>query len=384
MKTAKKLTALLLAVAMAFSLAACGAAKTTETSPSASAAASAAADSTTVTVTDHAGNQVTVPKNAQRIAVCDIYPLPSVLSVFFDSADRIVGMPDVSMSAAKSGLLGQLYPNILKAETGFIKGTEVNTEELMKLKPDVVFYSADDPKLGEQLKTAGFAAVAVSASKWNYDCVETLNQWVALLSQIFPENDKTKTVQDYSEKVMKQIKDKTSTLTDSQKKRAFFLFKYDDSTMMTSGEHFFGNWWAETTGAVNVSKELPTENAAAVTMEQVVQWNPDVIFITNFTKAQPDDLYNNKIGSNDWSAVAAVQKKQVYKMPLGMYRSYTPGADTPVTLLWMAKTLYPDLFKDVDITKETEDYYKAVFGITLTDEQANAIFAPAASAANGF
>ena len=381
MKTAKKLTALLLAVAMILSLAACGAGKTIETSPSASAAAT---DSTTVTVTDHAGNQVTVPKNAQRIAVCDIYPLPSVLSVFFDSADRIVGMPDVSMSAAKSGLLGQLYPNILNAQTGFIKGTEVNTEELMKLKPDVVFYSADDPKLGEQLTAAGFAAVAISASKWDYDCVETLKEWVALLSQIFPENDKTKTVQDYSEKVMKQIKDKTSTLSENQKKRAFFLFKYDDSTIMTSGEHFFGNWWAESTGAVNVSKELPNENAAAVTMEQIYQWNPDVIFITNFTKAQPDDLYNNKIGSNDWSAIAAVQKKQVYKMPLGMYRSYTPGADTPVTLLWMAKTLYPDLFSDVDITKETEDYYKAVFGITLTDEQANSIFASAASAANGF
>lgn len=381
MKTAKKLTALLLAVAMVLSLAACGAGKTTETSPSASAAAT---NSTTVTVTDHAGNQVTVPKNAQRIAVCDIYPLPSVLSVFFDSADRIVGMPDVSMSAAKSGLLGQLYPNILNAQTGFIKGTEVNTEELMKLKPDVVFYSADDPKLGEQLTAAGFAAVAISASKWDYDCVETLKEWVALLSQIFPENDKTKTVQDYSEKVMKQIKDKTSTLSENQKKRAFFLFKYDDSTIMTSGEHFFGNWWAESTGAVNVSKELPNENAAAVTMEQIYQWNPDVIFITNFTKAQPDDLYNNKIGSNDWSAIAAVQKKQVYKMPLGMYRSYTPGADTPVTLLWMAKTLYPDLFSDVDITKETEDYYKAVFGITLTDEQANSIFASAASAANGF
>ena len=380
MKSMRKTLPLLLVLCMVLSLAACGTVKT-ETSASPSAGA---ADSATVTVTDHAGNQVTVPKNAKRIAVCDIYPLPSVLAVFFDSADRIVGMPDVSMSAAKSGLLGQLYPNILKAQTGFIKGTEVNTEELMKLKPDIVFYSADSPKLGEQLTQAGFAAVAISASKWNYDCVETLNQWIALLSQIFPENDKTKVVQDYSEKVIKQISDKTSTLTDSRKKRALFLFKYDDSTIMTSGEHFFGNWWAETTGAVNIAKELPTENAVAVTMEQIYQWNPDVIFITNFTKAQPDDLYNNKIGSNDWSAVSAVQKKQVYKMPLGMYRSYTPGADTPVTLLWMAKTLYPDLFSDVDITKETEDYYRAVFDVTLTDEQAKSIFAPAAAAANGF
>lgn len=380
MRNAKRICALLLAVCMVLPMAACGKAKT-EASPTASAAAN---DSATVTVTDHNGNQVTVPKNAKRIVVCDLYPLPSVLSVFFDSADRIVGMPDVSMSAAKSGLLGQLYPNILNAETGFIKGTEVNTEELMKLKPDVVFYSADSPQLGEQLKAAGFAALAVSASKWNYDCVETLKQWIALLSQIFPENDKTQIVQDYSEKVMKRISDKTSTLTDEQKKRVFFLFKYDDTTIATSGEHFFGNWWAESVGAVNVAKELTTDNAAPVTMEQIYSWNPDMIFVTNFTKAQPDDLYNNTIGANDWSAVSAVKNEQVYKMPLGMYRSYTPGADTPVTLLWMAKTVYPDLFSDVDITKETKDYYSAVFGVTLTDEQANSIFKPASAAANGF
>ena len=67
-------------------------------------------------------------------------------------------------------------------------------------------------------------------------------------------------------------------------------------------------------------------------------------------------------------------------MPLGMYRSYTCGVDTPVTLLWIAKTVYPDLFKDIDITEETKKYYKEVFGITLTDEQATKIFAPTSKA----
>ena len=54
--------------------------------------------------------------------------------------------------------------------------------------------------------------------------------------------------------------------------------------------------------------------------------------------------------------------------------------DTPVTLLWLAKTVYPDLFRDVDITAKTKDYYKTVFNIALTDKQANKIFAPAAAA----
>ena len=107
---------------------------------------------------------MTVPRRIDRIVVCDILPLPSVLSVFFDSAENLVGIAPSSMSAAQNSLLSQLYPEILNAETGFMNGTDVNTEELMKLAPDVVFYSAMNPSLGEKLQTAGFCAVAVSAN----------------------------------------------------------------------------------------------------------------------------------------------------------------------------------------------------------------------------
>ena len=75
---------------------------------------------------------------------------------------------------------------------------------------------------------------------------------------------------------------------------------------------------------------------------------------------------------------------RIYKMPLGLYRSYTPGADTPMTLLWMAKTTYPDLFSDIDMNARVKDYYKTVFGIELTDAQVERIFAPTAEAGAGF
>ncbi len=135
---------------------------------------------------DDNGNHRQAAVNVKRIAVCDIYPLPSVLCVFFDSADNIVGMPNESMTAAKNSLLGKLYPKILKANTGFINGSNVNVEELLKLKPDVVFYSASSKELGAQLRNAGFNAVAVSVNKWGYNSIKTLNHWIALLSQDFP------------------------------------------------------------------------------------------------------------------------------------------------------------------------------------------------------
>lgn len=335
-------------------------------------------------VVDHADNEVEVPDQIDRIVVCDIYPLPSVLTVFFDSADKIVGMAPPSMTAAQNGLLGELYPSILDAETGFIDGSDVNMEELLKLEPDIVFYSASQPAQGEQLAAAGIPAVAVSVNKWDYNCIETLNNWIALLGEIFPENEKTEVVQEFSNLAYDMVQERVKDIPEEERERVFVLFQYNDTTLLTSGKQFFGQWWADAIGAVNVAEELSQDNSVAVSMEQIYAWDPSLIFITNFNTYTPDDLYENTVEGYDWSGIRAIEDKRAYKMPLGMYRSYTPGADTPVTLLWMAKTAYPDLFEDVDITREAKDYYKNVFGIELTDEQVASIFAPPEDAGTGF
>ena len=334
----------------------------------------------TITITDHNGNVVTVPENIERIAVGNILPMPSVLSVFFDSAEKIVGMPAGCMTAAENSLLSELYPEILDAETGYINGAEINIEELMKLDVDVVIYNAANAETGDQLAKAGIPGVAVSVNKWDYDAIETLNQWIALLSEMFPENDRVEQVQEYSQKSYDLVQERVAGLSDEERAKIFFLFQYSDSTIATSGNHFFGQYWADAIGAVNVGEEVDKDNSITVNMEQIYAWNPEHILITNFTSAQPEDLYNNTIGSYNWSAIDAIKNENVDKMPLGMYRSYTCGVDTPVTLLWMAKTVYPELFEDINITEETKSYYKDVFGIELTDEQAEMIFAPPAEA----
>ena len=80
----------------------------------------------------------------------------------------------------------------------------------------------------------------------------------------------------------------------------------------------------------------------------------------------------------------AVSTRQVYKLPLGTYRSYTPSTDTPVTLLWMAQKVYPELFEDIDINAEVRDYYQQLYGIQLTDEQIEKMYHPSSDAADGY
>lgn len=401
MKKMKKLLCVMLAGVMVLSSVGCvgskdADAKAQETAAAEVKAEAAAEEKTEVAETeaeaktgthvivDHLGLEVEVPYEVNRIAVGNILPLPSVLTVFFDSAEKLVGMSPNSMSAAKNGLLGELYPEILDVSTGYMNGTDINLEELMKLEPDVVIYSASQPEQGEQLRNAGFAAVAVSVNKWEYNAIETLNQWISLLSEICPDNDKTEIVASHSKEIYDMVQERVAGIPEEERERVYFLFKYTDTSMETSGSKFFGQFWADASGAVNVAEEITTDNQAAANMEQVYEWNPTTIFISNFTAAQPDDIYNNTIGNYDWSAIDAVKNQKVYKMPLGMYRSYTPGVDTPVTLLWFAKTTYPELFEDIDIIQETKDYYKEVFGVTLTDDQAASIFAPNAEAGKGF
>ena len=335
----------------------------------------------THTVVDHAGDTVEVPNTINRIAVGSFYPLASVIAEYLGSAEKIVGIHPVSMSAAENGLLGQIYPEILNANTAFISGDEVNLEELLILKPDIVIGVGQEQ--AKAIREAGIPAVTTSASAWKYDIIETYEHWIDLLDQIFGGSDFAKKAMEKSDAVHADIIEKTKDIPDDQKARVLVLFKYTDAAMVASGVNFFGQWWCESVNAYNVASEVPDGSILKISMEQVYEWNPDIIIITNFCGTQPEDLYNNAIGTDDWSTINAVKNKRVYKMPLGLYRSYTPGGDSPVTMQWMASVIYPDLFKDTDIRKIAKEYYKEMCGYDLSDEQLDMMFIPSRDAARG-
>ena len=368
----------ILAAALTVTLAACS--STGSAASSASSANEEVNVPETVTITDHADRTVEVPTNPDKVAILGIYPLASMLSVYLNSAETIVAMEPASANAAKNSVLIDLYPEIGDITTDILSGEDLNIEALVALEPEVVYYNAADTADLEKLENAGITAVAFSPTKWKFDVIETFRQWIALLDQIYPSSSKNaKLVDQYSTDIYNMIQETVADVEEPQK--VLFLYQYDENAMITSSSRFFGEWWCKAVGAVNVASDVQAETAnAKITMENVYEWNPDVIVITNFTTATPDDLYNNAIGTDDWSTVKAVQDGRVYKMPLGTYRTYTPSSDTPMTLLWLAQAVYPEKFADVDVRAEVSDYYSELFGITLTDDQIDQMYTPNAAA----
>ncbi len=331
-----------------------------------------------VTITDHAGREVTVKTNPERVVIGDILPLPSVLTIFLNSPEAIVAMQPASMAAAKEGILSELYPEILNVSTDIMKGDEMNIEALLELEPDIVFTSSLAQETLQQLEDVGISTVVVSPTKWQYNCIETYDHWIELLSRIWPSNDfDSQRIHDLSTEKFDLIQDRVKDIPEEERKKVLFLFQYSDSKIVTSGRSFFGQWWCDAVGGRNAAESVAADNVnAVITMEQIYEWDPDVILITNFNPAQPEDLYTNAIGDYDWSTVKAVKEGQVFKMPLASYRTYTPGVDAPMTLEWMAQKVYPELFEEFDVAADVRDYYKELYGIDLTDEQIERMYHP--------
>ena len=373
----KKLLTLILTGGLVFSLAGCQSSDNTQ----ATKYETKVEQSAVKTVIDHEGVEVKVPLEINRIVVGNTWPLASALSVYLGGADKIVGMHPASMGAAENGLLKEVYPEILNAKTDFIKDSQINIEELLKLNPDIVI--GVNKEEAESIRKAGIPALTVSVSKWDYDTVKTYDEWNDLFDQIFGESEITDKISKYSKDTYNMIQDRVSNIADEDKKKVLILHRYDDESMTTSSSKFFGQYWCESVGAINVGQSIEGTGLVDINMEQVYKWNPDIVIISNFTSTQPEDLYNNSISGDDWSTVNAVKNGQVYKMPLGLYRTFTPGADTPVTLQWFAKTVYPKLFEDVDIKKVTKSYYKEYYNIDMNDEQVNRMYNPPRESANG-
>ena len=66
----------------------------------------------------------------------------------------------------------------------------------------------------------------------------------------------------------------------------------------------------------------------------------------------------------------AVKDGRVYVNPDGvMYWDYS--SEGVLLMMFIAKTLHPDIFEDLDLVKEVKEFYSRFYGYELTDDQAN-------------
>jgi len=312
------------------------------------------------TIIDQRGKRVKVPGEINRIVTLPI-PLPSMIVAVDGNGKRIVGMHPKSKSAVEESTLKNISPELMNVSTAFVQeGFTVNIEELVKLQPDVVFQWKHQPEEIEKIENAGIPVIALQ-----YGTQQDLEAWLKILGELLDKKQQVNKIINYHHEVINDIRNRTSTINEKDKPRVMYLNGPEPST---NGGDSYNHFWITASGGCNVAADIEG-TGKYVNMEQVLRWNPEIIYIGNFCNLQADDLFKNKIQGQDWSHVAAVKNRRVYKIPLAGYRWDPPSVESPLMLKWLAQKHYPEIFADYSMAAELKEFYRNIYNYELSDEE---------------
>lgn len=330
----------------------------------------------TRTITDHAGNTIEVPEKIERIVIDQIPILSTYMAYHHGKAPYIVGYAGSLKQVISNTVLKDIAPELLDSQNTVQSQSDINIEEIMKLKPDVIFYNASNKEHYETLKKTGIPCVGFATVGTNgpADPIDRYTQWLKLLEDVFGENGKTDDFIKAGQDIVKDVEERISNIDDSKKPTGVILWKYVQGVPMVAGKGVFGDFWLNRIGVKNLANE--TKGFAKVSIEQFYQWNPDILYLDGpgLLDITTKDVFENSVEGINFSNMKAVKDKKVYNTKLGMWNWFTPNPDGPLVLAWLAKSTYPEEFKDYDLKAMIKDYYKTWYDYELTNEQIEDMF----------
>lgn len=327
-------------------------------------------------VLDHAGHEVEVPNKIEKIVIDQVPILSTYMAYNEGKAPYIVGYAGSLKQVIADTVLKDMAPELLDA-TNTVQGqSDINVEEIMKLKPDVIFYNAKNQDRYEKLSKTGVPCIGfvTMGADTPADPINRYGEWLKLLEDVFGEKGKMDDFLKAGDDIVKDVEERIAKVPDEKRPSGMILWKYQEGTPIVAGKGTFGDFWLKRLKVNNVAGEA--KGYANVNVEQIYSWNPDIFYLDGpgLLNIKTEDVYNNSVEGFDFSNLKSVKDKRVYNSKLGMWNWLTPNPDAPLVLAWLASETYPEAFKDYDLNKVIKDYYQKWYNYELTDEQIEDMF----------
>jgi len=312
-----------------------------------------------IIVTDYLGNQVKVKQNPDHIG--SLFAVSSHVIAMYGDVEKIVTIPEGN---TRDFLFCEIYPQILNAR--IVKGNNVlNIEEVAKKpRPEVLIANPEvtlDSSTVKNLTKLGIPIVTIA-----YDNVEQQQQIFELLGAITGHEAEAAAYNEYYRSVVDLVTSRTASVPEENRKTVYHAI---NELLRTDRANSLSSDWLNLVGVKNVGlsgkqEENHSIDKNYIALEELLKQNPEYIIINgadvlDYINASPQ-LHNLK----------AYREGHIYLLPLGVSRWGHPySVETPLAILWTAKTVYPELFSDVDIEKETREFYQNFFDYELSDSQ---------------
>lgn len=320
----------------------------------------------TRTFTDMIGKTITLPAEVKSV-----YCTSPVGTYFVYTLDpsKLIGW-NSSMTSSQLQYLDPDYADLPVLGGNMGNQATFNTEYIISLHPDVILsfgqVGQNNATIDQLSQTTGIPVVYFDYS------LTSLADAYRLMGVVFNETTRGNELADYIDNTLTKVKNMVSKVPDSDKKRVYYAEAADG--LKTDGAD---SMHSEVLNFVNATNVCTLSTAASgmgtsVSMEQVLQWDPQVI-LCNSTMGG-DSFMSTVYTNSGWANVTAVKNKQVYEAPSYPFNWFDrpPSVARVLGTEWLASILYPDYVK-VDLTSDVIKFYKEFYKVDITEDQANAL-----------
>ena len=314
--------------------------------------------------TDSTGREVTVDQEISKIAVTG--PLGQIV-VFAIAPDMLVGIPGAWNPTAKAYLDEQYYNLPVLGQLYGGKG-DLNLEELLKAAPQVVI-DIGEPKdsiaqdMDALTEQTGIPFVHISAY------LEHMDETYTMLGELLGLKEEAGVLAETCERIYSRA---VEMMQGVEKVNMLYATGENGLNVLANGGYHSGviDMMANNVAVVENVSSKGTGNE--VDMEQILNWNPDVIVFSE------NSIYDTVGDDPVWQSVSAIESGRYYEVPFGPYNwiGQPPAVQRLLGMMWLGKLLYPQA-ADYDLYDEVAQYYQLFYHCDLTREQYDALMAKA-------
>lgn len=305
-----------------------------------------------ITLTDDAGRTVQLPKAAERV-VGTHNPSMNMIIVLDGNGKRIVGFGNKDMAY---GLYDQVAPEVNQA-TNIGKGKNINMETIISVKPDLMVMPLRFQSQVEQLTAIGCPCIVLNVEKY-----DSIKNGLTIIGKATGQDKRAADLVAFFDNKI----NKASAVAAKAATKPRVIFISGSAKTDVASDNMVQNQMIETAGGTPVTKGLAAEELwLSVSMEQIIKWDPEVIYFPAYATFTVDDILKDP----QWASISAVKNKKVYKFPSNLEPWDYNTAGASMGLCWTVYNLHPDLYTYDELMKDVNEFYQFVYGKTFTAEQ---------------
>ena len=326
-------------------------------------------------ITDLSGRKVTIPEKVESILAIP-WPWASIVFAVDGTDEHIAAISETAKKSYEKSMFKTLAPGLSERSTSFIADGSagdfglVDFSEMAEIDPDLVLiYRSQSETI------SGFDMLQVPVVVINYGSLDQVHKGIRLLGEILHKEDRAEQIIAFHEETEAQVQALVRDISPESKPSVLYLY---NSSLVTQPIGF-PVWMIEKAGGINAAADVQipadaTNNFVTLDSDTIYALDPDVIILSNFDSFTPEDVYNNNVAGMDWSGLRAVKNRQVYKIPMGIYRWSQPNAEAHLFMEWLGKLMQPEAFAEVDLRADTLEFYRTMFDYELSDKELDQIY----------